>query len=100
MSEEKVETKQIVALLYGVSGLGKSQTVRNLAVKYNRPIIQVNLSQVKDAFVGNTEKNTQEVFNIYKKDLYRKHPNAKGVLALGEILSGLLILLITFIGLF
>ena len=67
LSEEKVETKQIVALLYGVSGLGKSQTVRNLAVKYNRPIIQVNLSQVKDAFVGNTEKNTQEVFNIYKK---------------------------------
>ena len=67
LSEENVETKQIVALLYGVSGLGKSQTVRNLAVKYNRPIIQVNLSQVKDAFVGNTEKNTQEVFNIYKK---------------------------------
>ena len=67
LTEEKVETKQIVALLYGVSGLGKSQTVRNLAVKYNRPIIQVNLSQVKDAFVGNTEKNTQEVFNIYKK---------------------------------
>lgn len=67
LTEEKVETKQIVALLYGVSGLGKSQTVRNLAVKYNRPIIQVNLSQVKDAFVGNTEKNTQVVFNIYKK---------------------------------
>jgi len=67
LSEENVESKQIVALLYGVSGLGKSQTVRNLAVKYNRPIIQVNLSQVKDAFVGNTEKNTQEVFNIYKK---------------------------------
>lgn len=67
LTDEKVETKQIVALLYGVSGLGKSQTVRNLAVKYNRPIIQVNLSQVKDAFVGNTEKNTQEVFNIYKK---------------------------------
>ncbi len=70
LSEEKVETKQIVALLYGVSGLGKSQTVRNLAVKYNRPILQVNLSQVKDAFVGNTEKNTQEVFNVYKKAVH------------------------------
>jgi SpoVK/Ycf46/Vps4 family AAA+-type ATPase len=67
LEEEKVETKQIVALLYGVSGLGKSQTIRNLAAKYNRPILQVNLSQVKDAFVGNTEKNTQEVFNIYRK---------------------------------
>lgn len=70
LSEENVETKQIVALLYGVSGLGKSQTVRNLAKKYNRPILQVNLSQVKDAFVGNTEKNTQEVFNVYKKAVH------------------------------
>jgi SpoVK/Ycf46/Vps4 family AAA+-type ATPase len=67
LEEERVETKQVVALLYGVSGLGKSQTIRNLAVKYNRPILQVNLSQLKDAFVGNTEKNTQEVFNIYRK---------------------------------
>jgi len=67
LEEEKVETKQVVALLYGVSGLGKSQTIRNLAAKYQRPILQVNLSQVKDAFVGNTEKNTQEVFNIYRK---------------------------------
>ena len=67
LEEEKAETKQVVALLYGVSGLGKSQTIRNLAAKYKRPILQVNLSQVKDAFVGNTEKNTQEVFNIYRK---------------------------------
>jgi hypothetical protein len=67
LSEEGVETKQIVALLYGVSGLGKTQTVRNLAAKYKRPILQVNLSQIKDAFVGNTEKNTLELFNIYRK---------------------------------
>lgn len=67
LEEENVETKQIVALLYGVSGLGKSQTIRNLAAKYNRPILQVNLSQVKDAFVGNTEKNVEECFKIYRK---------------------------------
>jgi SpoVK/Ycf46/Vps4 family AAA+-type ATPase len=67
LSVEGVETKQIVALLYGVSGLGKTQTVRNLAAKYKRPILQVNLSQIKDAFVGNTEKNTLELFNIYRK---------------------------------
>ena len=67
LEEEKVETKQIVAILYGRSGLGKSQTIRNLAAKYNRPILQVNLSQVKDAFVGNTEKNVEECFKIYKK---------------------------------
>lgn len=83
LEEEKVETKQVVALLYGVSGLGKSQTVRNLAAKYSRPILQVNLSQVKDAFVGNTEKNTQEVFNIYRKAVnhyqYTKQIDGKDV---------------------
>ncbi len=67
LEQENVETKQVVALLYGVSGLGKSQTVRNLAAKYNRPILQVNLSQIKDAFVGNSEKNVQECFNIYRR---------------------------------
>jgi hypothetical protein len=67
LEQENVETKQVVALLYGVSGLGKSQTVRNLATKYNRPILQVNLSQIKDAFVGNSEKNVQECFNIYRR---------------------------------
>ena len=67
LEEEHAETKQIVAILYGRSGLGKSQTVRNLAAKYNRPILQVNLSQVKDAFVGNTEKNVEECFKIYNK---------------------------------
>jgi len=67
LEEEKAETKQIVAILYGLSGTGKSQTIRNLAAKYNRPILQVNLSQVKDAFVGNTEKNVEECFKIYKK---------------------------------
>ena len=67
LEQENVETKQVVALLYGVSGLGKSQTVRNLAAKYNRPILQINLSQIKDAFVGNSEKNVQECFNIYRK---------------------------------
>ena len=67
LEEEKAETKQIVAILMGLSGTGKSQTIRNLAAKYNRPILQVNLSQVKDAFVGNTEKNVEECFKIYKK---------------------------------
>ena len=81
LEEEKVETKQVVALLYGVSGLGKSQTIRNLASKYNRPILQVNLSQVKDAFVGKSESNVYELFNIYRRAVshfqYTKNINGK-----------------------
>lgn len=83
LEEEKVEAKQVIALLYGVSGLGKSQTIRNLAAKYSRPILQVNLSQVKDSFVGNSEKNTQQVFNIYRNAVkhfqYTKNIDGKEV---------------------
>lgn len=81
LEQENVETKQVVALLYGVSGLGKSQTVRNLAAKYNRPILQVNLSQIKDAFVGNSEKNVQECFNIYRRAVkhFQYSKNIEGV---------------------
>jgi len=67
LEQEGVQTKQVVAMLSGLSGTGKSQTIRNLASKYNRPILQVNLSQVKDAFVGKSEANTFELFTIYRK---------------------------------
>ena len=65
--EQGVEQKNLVAMLFGLSGCGKSQTVRNLAAKYNRPILQVNLSQVKDSFVGKSESNIFELFTIYRK---------------------------------
>ena len=36
------------------------------------------------------------IFNIYKKDMYRKHSNAKGVLAFGKVSFNFLIVLIIF----
>jgi hypothetical protein len=69
LEEEGVQTKQVVCMLSGLSGTGKSQTIRNLASKYNRPILQVNLSQVKDAFVGKSEANVFELFQCYKRSL-------------------------------
>jgi hypothetical protein len=69
LEQEGVQTKQIVAMLSGLSGTGKSQTIRNLASKYNRPILQVNLSQVKDAFVGKSEANVFELFQCYNRSL-------------------------------
>lgn len=69
LEQEGVTAKQVVCMLSGLSGTGKSQTIRNLAAKYNRPILQVNLSQVKDAFVGRTEQNVFELFQCYKRSL-------------------------------
>jgi len=69
LEQEGVTAKQVVCMLSGLSGTGKSQTIRNLAAKYNRPILQVNLSQVKDAFVGRTEQNVFEIFQCYNRSL-------------------------------
>jgi SpoVK/Ycf46/Vps4 family AAA+-type ATPase len=69
LEQEGVAVKQVVCMLSGLSGTGKSQTIRNLAAKYNRPILQVNLSQVKDAFVGRTEQNVFELFQCFKRSL-------------------------------
>lgn len=69
LEQEGVAVKQVVCMLSGLSGTGKSQTIRNLASKYNRPILQVNLSQVKDAFVGKTEQNVFELFQCFKRSL-------------------------------
>ena len=62
---EEIQQKQLVCLLYGLSGTGKSQTVKNLAAKHKRPLIQVSLSQIKDPFVGMTERNMSECFQNY-----------------------------------
>ena len=65
LKSEEIQQKQLVCLLYGSSGTGKSQTIKNLAAKYQRPLIQVSLSQIKDPFVGMTERNMSECFQNY-----------------------------------
>jgi len=69
LKTEKIGENQLVAMLYGLSGTGKTQTVKNIAAKYNRPILQVNISQIKDPYIGISEKNISEVFVLYRKAL-------------------------------
>ncbi len=66
LQNEGLGQKQVVAMLYGLSGTGKTQTVKNIAAKHNRPLIQVNISQIKDPYVGVSERNVQEVFRQYR----------------------------------
>lgn len=53
-------------LLYGAPGTGKTETVLQLARKTGRDILQVNISQIKSCWVGESEKNIKEVFDNYK----------------------------------
>lgn len=54
-------------LFYGAPGTGKTETVLQLAKKTGRNIMQVDFSEIKDKFVGESEKNIKAVFDNYRE---------------------------------
>ena len=53
-------------LFYGAPGTGKTETVLQLARLTGRDILQVNISQIKSCWVGESEKNIKQVFDNYR----------------------------------
>ena len=53
-------------LFYGAPGTGKTETVLQLGRQTGRDILQVNLSQIKSCWVGESEKNIKNVFDAYR----------------------------------
>ncbi len=54
-------------LFYGAPGTGKTETVLQLARKTGRDIMQVNISQIKSCWVGESEKNIKGLFDNYRE---------------------------------
>ena len=52
-------------LFHGAPGTGKTETVLQLARATGREIVQVDMSNIKDKYVGESEKNIQAVFSDY-----------------------------------
>lgn len=80
LSQEKFEKVQsrmravgmrpgFACLFYGDSGTGKTETVIQLARDTGREIVQVNVANLRNMYVGESEKNTQQVFDDYKEKL-------------------------------
>ena len=80
LSQEKFEKVQsrmravgmrpgFACLFYGDSGTGKTETVIQLARATGREIVQVNVANLRNMYVGESEKNTQQVFDDYKEKL-------------------------------
>ena len=53
-------------LFYGAPGTGKTETVYQLARQTGRSILTVNVPDIKSKWVGESEKNIQEVFDRYR----------------------------------
>ena len=54
-------------LFYGAPGTGKTETVLQLAHQSGRDIYQVNVSQIKSSWVGDSEKNIKRIFDTYRE---------------------------------
>ena len=57
-------------LFHGAPGTGKTETALQLARATGRDIIQVNISEIKSKWVGESEKNVKDIFTRYR-DLVR-----------------------------
>ena len=57
----------VSAILYGVSGGGKTSGVFQIARKTGRDIMQLDLSQIRSMYFGESEKQLKEIFNSYKE---------------------------------
>lgn len=58
-----------ICLFYGAPGVGKTETVLQLARKTGRNIIQVNVEQIKSMWVGESEKNIKALFDNYRNQV-------------------------------
>ena len=54
-------------LFYGTPGTGKTETVLQIARRTGRDLIQINVSDIKDMWVGASEKNIKGIFAEYRK---------------------------------
>ena len=54
-------------LFHGAPGTGKTETVLQLARATGRDLMQVNISEIKSMWVGESEKNIKAIFTRYRK---------------------------------
>ena len=64
--EAKGYRSGFTCLFYGAPGTGKTETVLQLARQTGRDIMQVNISEIKSMWVGESEKNIKRVFDEYR----------------------------------
>ena len=60
-------------LFYGGPGTGKTETVLQLCKKTGRPVMQVDMSKLRSKWVGESERQVQELFETYKNLVHESH---------------------------
>ena len=55
----------VTSLLYGAPGTGKTESVYQIAKKYNRPIFKVEIAETKSMWFGESQKLVKKIFTDY-----------------------------------
>ena len=58
-------------LLYGTPGTGKTELVQQLARETGRDLFIIDMAQIRDKFVGESEQNLARIFNTYRSYVAR-----------------------------
>ena len=64
--KERGLRQSFTCLFYGEPGTGKTESVLQIARQTGRDIMQVNISEVKSMWVGESEKNIKAIFDRYR----------------------------------
>lgn len=72
----------ITALLHGGPGTGKTETIYQLAKGSGRSIFMADIANIKDKYVGESEKRLRSIFSEYK--LAVKHAEPMPILVFNE----------------
>ena len=64
--ESKGMNRGIVALFHGGPGTGKTESVMQMAAESGREVLRVNLSEIRNKYVGDSEKAVKAVFAEYR----------------------------------
>ncbi len=59
--------KNVTALFYGPPGTGKTMAAHVLSHELKMPLYQIDLSQVVDKYIGETEKRLEEIFTYAQR---------------------------------
>lgn len=83
---ERLRSKQMpegfCALFYGGPGTGKTESVLQLAAQSGRTVMMVNIADIRDKYVGESEKRLAQVFRSYEK--VRKNSELAPILFFNE----------------
>lgn len=58
----------LTLLFHGSSGTGKTMAASVLANRLRHPLLKVDISQIYDKYIGETEKHLDEVFRLARRD--------------------------------